>query len=104
MKISIEDYAIIISYANYYLFTRFVPLQAKKPNTRISPPRAERGTECPGIAMGCPSVLSNLPCRGPIKTQPTNAHTAENHKEMFFIITMNIDSHIWLFNKLLFYT
>ena len=78
---------------NRYIFTRFVPLQAKKPKTRISPPRAERGTECPGIAMGCPSVLSNLPCLGPIKTQPTNAHTAENHKEIIFMIILNIDCH-----------
>ena len=57
--------------------TLFVPLHAKKPKTRISPPRAERGTECPGIAIGCPSVLSNRPCRGPIRTQPTKAQTAK---------------------------
>ena len=62
--------------------TRFVPLQAKKPKTRISPPRAERGTECPGIAIGCPSVLSNLPWRGPIRTQPNSAQTAENEPQI----------------------
>ena len=68
-----------IFYKTY--FTLFVPLQAKKPNTRINPPRAERGTECPGMAIGCPSVLSNLPCRGPIRTQPTRAQTARNWNE-----------------------
>jgi hypothetical protein len=35
-----------------YFYTLFVPLQAKKPKTRIKPPSADRGTECPGIAIG----------------------------------------------------
>ena len=53
-----------------------MPLQAKNPKTRMRPPRAERGTECPGMATGFPS-LSNRPILGPISTHPTKAQTAK---------------------------
>ena len=32
--------------------TCFVPLQAKNPKTNINPPKADRGTECPGMDTG----------------------------------------------------
>ena len=32
--------------------TCLVPLQAKNPNTNISPPKADKGTECPGMDTG----------------------------------------------------
>jgi len=59
--------------------TCFVPLQAKNPKMRTSPPRADRGTECPGMGTGLP-CLSNRPMRGPIITHPTSAQTAEAKK------------------------
>ncbi len=59
--------------------TCFVPLQAKNPKMRTSPPRADRGTEWPGMGTGLP-CLSNRPMRGPIITHPTSAQTAEAKK------------------------
>ena len=56
--------------------TCLVPLHAKNPNIRINPPRADNGTEWPGMGTGRP-FLSNLPILGPMRTQPTNAQTAE---------------------------
>ena len=56
--------------------TCFVPLQEKKPKTKISPPSADKGTECPGMLTTFPSS-SNRPIRGPIRTHPTKAHTAD---------------------------
>ena len=55
--------------------TCFVPLQAKNPKTNINPPKADRGTECPGMDTGCP-FLSKRPILGPIRTHPTSAQTA----------------------------
>ena len=37
---------------NDVLLTCFVPLQAKNPKTNINPPKADRGTECPGMDTG----------------------------------------------------
>ena len=55
-----------------------MPLQAKKPKTRMSPPKAESGTECPGIAEPEPFFpFPKRPIRGPMRTQPTRAQTAE---------------------------
>jgi hypothetical protein len=62
-----------------------VPLQAKNPKMRISPPKAESGTECPGIGSVLP-FLSNFPRRGPISTQPTRAQTAEKKRKTFLFI------------------
>ena len=63
--------------------TCLVPLQAKNPNIRINPPRADNGTEWPGMGTGRP-FLSNLPILGPMRTQPTNAQTAEKKKIIGF--------------------
>jgi hypothetical protein len=41
------------------------PLKAKKQTSRIPPPSAARGTECPGISLAVPSRL-NLPFLGPM--------------------------------------
>ena len=62
--------------------TCLVPLQAKNPNIRINPPRADNGTEWPGMGTGRP-FLSNLPILGPMRTQPTNAQTAEKKNYRF---------------------
>lgn len=64
-------------YISRLLLTCLVPLQAKNPKMSIKPPKAERGTEWPGIGTGRP-FLSKRPMRGPMRTQPTKAHTAEN--------------------------
>jgi hypothetical protein len=54
-----------------------VPLQAKKPKTSTRPPKADRGTECPGMGTGSP-LRSKRPMRGPMRTQPTKAQMAGN--------------------------
>ena len=68
--------------------TCLVPLQAKNPKMRINPPKADKGTEWPGIGTGRP-FLSNRPMRGPMRTQPTRAHTAKND-----IIKHSINQHL----------
>ena len=47
---------------------------ARKPKTRMSPPKAARGTEWPGMATTFP--LLNLPALGPIRQAPMKAQTA----------------------------
>ncbi len=74
-----------------YVSTCLVPLQAKNPKTSMSPPSAERGTECPGIGTARP-FLSNLPIRGPIKTQPVSAQTAAMKDRATFVHTV-FDAH-----------
>lgn len=63
--------------------TCLVPLQAKNPKIKTKPPKAESGTECPGIGTALP-FLSNLPVRGPMRTQPTRAQTAEMRENFTF--------------------
>ncbi len=46
-------------------FTCDPPLKAKKQTSRIPPPSAARGTECPGMSLAVPSEL-NLPFLGPM--------------------------------------
>ena len=47
---------------------------ARNPNTSMSPPRAARGTEWPGMLTIRLSL--NLPARGPISHAPMKAQTA----------------------------
>ena len=60
------------------------PLDARKPKTRMNAPRAARGTECPGMLTGLPPE-SNLPMRGPMRTQPTRAMVAGRRREASYL-------------------
>ena len=76
------------------MYNNRAPWKGKKdssshhPNQRRHVPRTTRVAECPGMSTGLPS-LSNLPMRGPIRTQaqnplkpPTMCTTPEPAKSM----------------------
>jgi hypothetical protein len=56
-----------------YLLTCDPALKARKHASRIPPPSAARGTECPGISLMVPSLLKR-PFLGRMAMQLTRAH------------------------------
>ena len=77
LSLYVQAYARYCSASQYYIWLERLPtwepeLKARKQASRMPPPRAARGTECPGMSLGDPSGL-NLPFRGPMMIQLTRA-------------------------------